>query len=53
MMSGEAETCFEAIGGWAIFLPCHPALPIEGGATSMNPNASSMGPTIEDITGQE
>ena len=37
----------------AIFLPHHPVLPIEGGATSMDPNATSMGPTIEDITDQE
>ena len=28
----------------AIFLPCHPALPIERGATSRDPNDSSMGP---------
>ena len=37
----------------AIFLPCHPALPIERGTTSTDLNASSTGPTIEDITSQE
>ena len=37
----------------AIFLPCHPALPIERGATSMDLNDSSTGPTIEDITDQK
>ena len=37
----------------AIFLPCCPALPIERGTTSMDLNASSTAPTIEDITGQE
>ena len=37
----------------AIFLPLCLALPIEGGATPMNPNASSTGPIIEDITDKE
>ena len=37
----------------ATFLPCHPALLIERGTTSMDLNASSTGPTIEDITVQE
>ena len=37
----------------AIFLPHCPALPIERGTTSMDLNASSTGPTIEDITDQE
>ena len=37
----------------AIFLPCHTVRPIERGTTSMDPNASSTGPTIEDITSQE
>ena len=37
----------------AIFLPCHPALSIEEGATSMAPNIFSTGPVIEDITDRE
>ena len=37
----------------AISLPHCPALPIERGATSTDLNASSTGPTIEDITSQE
>ena len=37
----------------AIFSPCHPTLPIEEGATSVDLNTSSTGPIIEDFTGQE
>ena len=37
----------------AIFLPCHPAPLIGRGAASTDPNATTTGPIIEDITGQE
>ena len=51
--SGEAEACFEVIEGWPFFCRNTQALPIERGATSTDLNASSTGPTLEDITGQE
>ena len=49
----RGRNLLRSCGMVAVFLPHHPALSIEEGATSTSPNIFSTGPVIEDITDWE